>query len=459
MASPQTTKPPRLEKAISGFIGDIESQSLGAHSFILVWGGQRVAECYWRPFSAARPHLLYSLSKSFTSTAIGFAASERLVGLDESVAAYFPERMPAWPDSRLARMKVRHLLTMSTGHEQEDWGARQNEDWAARFLAQPVAFEPGTRFLYESLATYMLSAILQARTGQTLLEYLGPRLFEPLGIEAPTWQSCPRGINVGGWGLSVTTEAIARFGQLYLQDGVWQGKRLLPEGWVSEATRKHISNGDQPNSDWGQGYGYQFWRCRHGAYRGDGAFGQFCVVLPDQQAVIAMTSSTDDMQGVLNAVWEHLLPALEGDPQTGKPIALDRQLARPDSSIESPLEASIGAGPFVGRKASGISSVGFEFGDQHVLVRLGGDEPSVWLAGRNRWSEPGESPMCAAAAWTSENVLELKLVDLDSTFTAKWRAEFAGRQVRLFRSVTGVMGATPLESFEGEQTVSRESPI
>ena len=136
----------------------------------------------------------------------------------------------------------------------------------------------------------MLSAIVQKATGQTVLDYLQPRLFEPLGIEQPTWETSPQGISTGGYGLSIRTEDIAKFGQLYLQKGKWQGKQLVPASWVEAATARQTSNGSNPNSDWDQGYGYQFWRCRHGAYRGDGAFGQYCIVLPEQDAVIAITS-------------------------------------------------------------------------------------------------------------------------------------------------------------------------
>ena len=143
----------------------------------------------------------------------------------------------------------------------------------------------------------MLSAAVQKATGQTVLDYLKPRLFDPLGIEHPTWETSPQGISTGGYGLSIRTEDIAKFGQLYLQKGKWQGKQLVPEAWVEAATARQTSNGSNPKSDWDQGYGYQFWRCRHGAYRGDGAFGQYCVVLPEQDAVIAITSGVHGHAG------------------------------------------------------------------------------------------------------------------------------------------------------------------
>ncbi len=168
----------------------------------------------------------------------------------------------------------------------------------------------------------MLSAIVQKVTGQTVLDYLRPRLFDPLGIANPTWEASRQGVSMGGFGLSVRTEDIARFGQLYLQKGQWQGKQLLPAAWVEAATARQVSNGSSPASDWEQGYGYQFWRSRHGSYRGDGAHGQFCLVLPQHDAVIAITSGTRDMASVMNLVWDQLVPAL-------KPVGAAR---RPASS-------------------------------------------------------------------------------------------------------------------------------
>src|SRR5205085_6655901 len=139
-----------------------------------------------------------------------------------------------------------------------------------------------------------------------------PRLFEPLGFENPTWVASPQGISAGAYGLMARTEEIARFGQLYLQKGMWKGRQLIPAAWVEQATALQTSNGSSPTSDWDQGYGYQFWRCRHHAYRGDGAFGQYCVVMPDQDAVVAITSGVKDMQAVLNIIWDKLLPAMVG---------------------------------------------------------------------------------------------------------------------------------------------------
>src|SRR5205085_763011 len=169
-------------------------------------------------------------------------------------------------------------------------------------------------FLYNSPGTYMLSAIMQKVTGMTVLDYLRPRLFDPLGFKNPNWVASPQGISAGAYGLSVRTEEIARFGQLYLQKGMWKGRQLIPKAWVEEATALQTANGSSPKSDWDQGYGYQFWRCRHNAYRGDGAFGQYCIVVPELDAVVAITSGVRDMQSVMSLVWEKLLPAMKANP-------------------------------------------------------------------------------------------------------------------------------------------------
>lgn len=298
---------------ITNFLETLQEQNVELHSFMLLRHGHVVSEGWWAPYAANLPHMLYSLSKSFTSSAIGLAVAEGLLSVEDRVVSFFPDETPNEVSAHLSAMQIRHLLMMGTGHAQDtmdlQW-QRKSDNWVEVFLHTPVEYEPGTRFVYNSGATYILAAILQKVTGQTLLDYLQPRLLDPLGIVGATWETCPRGYQIGAWGLSITTEDIAKFGQLYLQKGVWNGLRLLPEAWVEEAASKHISNGDDEDNDWTQGYGYQFWRCQHDAYRADGAFGQFSIVIPEQDAVVAMTSGTSDTAAVLNAVWNHLLPAM-----------------------------------------------------------------------------------------------------------------------------------------------------
>ena len=316
MASAQEQRLPRSSpesqgvssRAIREFIETANLKIDTLHSFMLVRHGHVVAEGWWKPESPDKPHVLHSLSKSFCSTAVGLAVAEGKLSIDDHVLKFFPDEAPEKPSDKLKQMRVRDLLTMSTGHDTEP-KLTADESWVKSFLAHPVPHKPGAHFQYNTPATYMQSAIVQKVTGKTVLEYLKPKLFEPLGIENPEWMSSPQGISAGGFGLKVRTEDIAKFGQLYLQKGMWNGKPLIPASWVEQATAKQVSNGSDPARDWDQGYGFQFWRCRHGAYRGDGAFGQFCIVLPEQDAVIAITADTKDMQAELNVVWDKLLPA------------------------------------------------------------------------------------------------------------------------------------------------------
>lgn len=299
--------------AIRDFVETADRQVTTMHSFMIARHGHVIAEGWWKPESPEKPHIMWSLSKSFMSTAIGLVVGDGLLSVDDLVLPFFPEYAPAEPSDKLRLMRVRDLLTMTTGHDTEPRPV-PGVAWELAFLAHPVPHKPGTHFLYNSAASHMLSAILQKVTGQTMLDFLRPRLFEPLGIQNPHWESSPQGVTVGGWGLHIRTEDIARFGQLYLQKGQWNGRQLVPEEWIEQATSKQVSNGSNPASDWDQGYGFQFWRCRHNAYRGDGKDGQFCVVLPDFDAVVAMTAETGDLQGQLALVWDKLLPAFHESP-------------------------------------------------------------------------------------------------------------------------------------------------
>ena len=307
-----------LSPGILAFLEAMERTQHELHSFMMLRHGKVVAEGWWDPYGPDIKHTMYSMSKSFTSTAVGFAIAEGKLTVEDKVISFFPDDLPATISENLAALRVRDLLTMSVGNEKEPTQVCvKSENWVRTFLAQNITHKPGTEFMYNSAATYMCSAIVQKLTGHKVIDYLTPRLFEPLGISGMTWETCPRGINTGGWGLSIRTEGLAKLGQLYLQKGMWNGRQILPAKWIDEATTFKIQQpgGDKPGrpkakNDWMQGYCYQFWRCQHNAFRGDGAFGQFTIVLPEKDAVIVMTSETKDLQGQLDLVWEHLLPAL-----------------------------------------------------------------------------------------------------------------------------------------------------
>jgi CubicO group peptidase (beta-lactamase class C family) len=312
--------------AILGFVAEADKINT-LHSFMVARHGHVIAEGWWKPESADKPHILNSLSKSFNATAVGLAIHQGKLSLDDSVLSFFPDDAPRDPSENLKAMKVRDLLTMTCGQETEV-KVPAGKPTVKLFLAQPVVYKPGTHFLYNTVGSYVLSAIVTKVTGQTSLEYLKPRLFEPLGISNPRWDASPEGNSLGGYGMYLRTEDLAKFAQLYLQKGNWNGRQLVPVDWVEQATSRQVPNDHESHAnigiDWKQGYGFQFWHCTHGAFRGDGAGGQFCVVMPKQDAVVVITANTGNMQGELNAIWNNLYPAFGDTPLPEDPAGQAR---------------------------------------------------------------------------------------------------------------------------------------
>ena len=413
----------------------------GMNSFMLVRHGSIIAEGWWTPYRAEDKHELYSLSKSFTSTAVGMAAAEGKLSIDDEVLKFFPEDAPEKPSPNLKQMRVRDLLTMNTGNQDEISTAADKMSVKA-FLTNAVPHKPGTHFKYNTPATFMLSAIVQKQTGQTVSDYLQTRLFEPLGITHPEWNTNFQGISLGGYGLNVRTEDIARFGQLYLQKGNWQGKQLIPKEWVAIATSKQVSNGSNPKSDWDQGYGFQFWRCRNGAYRGDGAFGQYCVVLPEQEAVIAITSGVKDMQGILNLIWEKLLPAFGTSPLPADATSktLKEKLAslkvRPvEGSETSPMAAKISGRKFVfptnERKLEAITVTSDKTGSgvtvaiqENGMTRQFASSYRTWRRDRGSFGFYVDQPAAATSAWPAEDTLVIKLCFTETPYYVTHKLRF-----------------------------------
>lgn len=459
--------------AVLRFIEAVESQIHELHSFMLLRHGKVVAEGWWSPYRHNDPHMLFSLSKSFASTAVGLAVEEGCFSLDDPVLSFFPDDAPAEVSENLAAMRVRHLLSMSTGHAEDTTPhmvAREDFNWIKAFFNVPVLHAPGTHFLYNTGATYMLSAIVQKTTGVKLVDYLKPRLFDPLGIENAVWDESPQGINLGGWGLHITTEDIARFGQLYLQKGIWGDSRILPEAWVAEATAFHIANGDNAESDWAQGYGYQFWRCRHNAYRGDGAFGQYCVVMPDQDVVIAMTGGLDDMQQPLNLIWEILLPAMKDSALPEDPAARQR-LTEKLSSLSLPPLRGQHTSPLAEQISGRIYSVEahplkvetlaltFDDAGCTATIRTVWGEDTIrcgydaWLPGQTTlYNEPWQfdpAPIVASGAWTAEDTFTMIVRRHLTPFVHTIIWHFMGDRLIAEMSVNvsfGPLKAPPLEA-------------
>lgn len=420
---------------IDAFVSALEAApGIEPHSLMLLRSGQVVAEGWWAPYSPERVHLLYSLSKSFTSTAVGLAVAEGLLSLDDTVISHFPELDAEITDPRSRAMLVRHVLAMASGHREETILRAHTidpENLVRGFLLLPPEEDPGTIFAYNQPCTYTAAAIIQRITGGTLTDYLRPRLLDPLGIEDFDWQRDDQGYELGYSGLHARTEAIAALGQLYLQGGVWEGRQLLSPEWVAEASSHQVANGNDPASDWAQGYGFQFWIARHG-YRGDGAYGQYCVILPEQDVVLAITGQSDDMQGVLDAAWEHLLPAIgtagaDDHGNEAADVALQERLAHlalpalastdgsapSQSSLDGVAGRTFSAAP--ASELRELSTLEVAAGtDALTIVLHEGDDRLELSAGVGAWITHG--PISASAAWDTAPDGESGVLRVDAIF-------------------------------------------
>jgi hypothetical protein len=452
-------------EAILDFLDAVDRSDHEFHSFMFLRHGNVIAEGWWNPYAPDLKHTLYSTSKSFTSTAIGFAAAEGSLSVRDTVVSFFPDDAPDSVSPFLAELTVRDVITMTTGQDPDPTGiVTRDSNWVATFLATPIVNEPGSKFLYNTLGTYMLSAIISKVTGEKVIDYLTPRLFEPLGITDVDWEVDPQGRNTGGWGLRLRTEDMAKFGQLYLQNGIWNGEQVLPEGWVAEATTAAILQApDAPDSirqasDWMQGYGYQFWRCRHNAFRADGAFGQFIIMMPDRDAVVVITSESRDMQSEINLVWQYLLPAMREDAlPANHPMdtRLRERLAAlalspPDRAEPPPLAAEISGKRYtIEPNDRGVQSLSYRCtGDTCTLTMASDAGEDSFVFGSGRW-EYGETtrrgpylvnakatyvglpPLRTAGAyrWDDDRTLRLVLRYIESPHTETLVSRFDGDQV------------------------------
>jgi hypothetical protein len=338
---------------------------------------------------------------------------------------------------------------MNTGHivdTTDFFFPREDGNWVKAFFEVPVEKEPGTHFLYNTGATYMLSVILQKITGEKLVDYLQQRLFEPLAISGASWDTCPRGYNTGGFGLRVKTEDIAKFGQLYLSNGMLNGKQLLSEEWIREATGIQSDNSSLGSGDWGQGYGYQFWRCRYNAYRGDGAFGQYCIVMPEMDAVLAITGGMRDLQKPLELVWNKLLPGFTENalPETEDYEKLKNKLDSlrlllPEGQEKSLIEDRIhGKSYRLESNPLHIDEISFAFTSESIIVNINENgHKKDYSFGVGKWNvgtfifDGNSEPVAFTGCWENDTTLTLKGSLLQMPFASNYRIQFEGDQLLL----------------------------
>ena len=302
---------------IQDFVDAIARCGLRMRGIEVYQHGDQIANYRWAPDYR---YPVYSVTKSFTSAAVGIAIHEGMFGLHDKIAEYFPEYAPENRDDRIWRITVRDLLTMNTGHTCDAMlrpeEGMDDDDPIRYFFSIPLEKEPGTYYQYNGGATYMLSALIQKLTGAPLYDYVNSRIFKPLGIENPHWDTCPQGRTIGCSALFLKTSEMAKLGLLYLNKGVWEGKQLVPAEWVAESGKYQVDNTtfhDGPaGPDYSCGYGYQFWRCNPAvnAYRADGYMGQFVIVFDDLDAIVVTSSWEMQYAEILEVIWEVIYPKL-----------------------------------------------------------------------------------------------------------------------------------------------------
>lgn len=425
---------------ISAFLDAMESDPrIEPHGLIIQRHGARIAEGYWAPHTGDRSRLVYSLSKSFTGTVLGLLLADGELSLDDLVSDHLPDLFDdATPDAT-RRLRIRHIASMASGHAAEtllEAALADPDDPVRGFLTIPPDAEPGTVFAYNQPPVLTLARILQRRAGQRLVDVLRRRVLDPIGAGEVRWRQLA-GTDMGFSGVFTNLDTIARLGQLHLDDGMWNSTRVLPEGWVAAASSVQTPNGDWDQIDWQQGYGFQFWMSRHG-YRGDGAFGQFMVILPEHDAVIAMFSCTGDMQAVLDALWEHVLPALghDRDVDDGGDAALADRMAA--------LTLPTAAERLGGRAPTGIAAAQFRPSDaepSHFTVTgvetderrmaINEEEESFSVPLTEHWTVDGSIAASATrlddgrvavdlSFLHTPHRLEIELDPATGTFVARW---------------------------------------
>ncbi|MBQ1492146.1 MAG: serine hydrolase [Blautia sp.] len=484
--------PPRevgiAPESIRGFLQRVEEEGLELHRFMLLRHGKCAAKVTYAPYGEEDLHPLYSFSKSITATAIGFARQEGLLTLEEKVADIFPEDLPENPSSNLLSCQIHHLLCMSCGQETEieDHG----ENWRKSFFAHPFLHAPGTFYKYNTAGTNMLAAIIQKKTGQSVTEYLRPRLFAPLGMGEVFAYRLPDDLHTehGGGGMKMKLEDMARFSQFMLQDGCWEGKALLP-GWYHElAGKKQMDTaGDSEGhvKEWAQGYGYQCWMCSlPSSFRADGAFGQFGLIYPTLDLCVIMNSATEQTQTLIDAVNEVLLPGVgagekeqkeekrpgkdekegenekegkdekEGEDEKDDTVFLETRHLPALLSCRNPVFEDIlsrrryeknpeeemcslprlvgGSGLLAIEEAGPITSLGFGFGEKDVFLTFtqDGEEKKLTL-GRGYFAKNEVDGISYAGCvrWRSLRCLEMELRRLDALSGVRLLLRFTGEKL------------------------------
>ena len=317
---------PESQGIYSEYLRELVQELVGSpytdmHHFMVLRHGNVICEADFAPYRKGVWHITHSMCKSITGMAVGFLVEEGKLDLSENIYKIFPDKGSTWAKMFRPEVTVEHLLTMTSGVTFNESGIISGNDWLGSYLNAPVAEKPGAKFQYNSLNSYVLSAIITERMGMSMDEYLKPRLFEPLGITDYIWEKCPKGITKGGWGLFLCAEDMAKLGQLYLNKGKWNGEQIIPESWVEASITKKVDSIEGT-----YGYGYQLWmEERPGSFEYNGMLGQNVLIYPDADMVIVTNAGNEELfqdNVMLNIIRKYFpINWMPGDVLPENPIA------------------------------------------------------------------------------------------------------------------------------------------
>lgn len=402
------------------------------HHLVVLRHGKVIAEAHPAPFAAADVHTLYSCSKTVTALAVGRLIDENRLSLNDRVCALLPDKCPDTISAALADLTVRHLLTMSSGIMPTLDFSTASDDWERAWLARPV--EELGRFRYDSMCTFTLSMIVQRITGMTLLDYMRVKFFDPMHITVADWELSPDGYNTAGYGLRLQAESMAKIGLLILHKGLWNGQRLVSEQWINEMTSYQINYkfpGDTP-TDTNQGYCYQMWRCLlDGAVRADGAYGQFIVVMPDQDMVVVMAGISKRTRDELRAIWQQLVPGVDQPGTATQLKRMTQKMVHLTLPVLQGKKSHKGGGadkialPENARNFAEISLTPTNGGYDLKLAKIDGKTANFQLS-YGKWSEPVTVTMAPPYHNGAEPVNYDPIRGLDSRWTVSGNYAWTG---------------------------------
>ncbi len=456
-------------KEVVEFLRDMKENKLEFHSFMVVKNDKVACELYRAPFNKETPHSAYSISKTVTAIAAGFAIEEGLFTLDTRIVDVFPEYIPEKVDGRIFKVTVRNLLTMTAGVSPNLLLDKSKTDWLEEYFKSPFYGEPGS-FRYVNENIFVLSAMICKLAKMTLREYLTPRLFVPLNIDFPEWETNQDGIEAGGWGLSLKLEDLAKIMYCLSNNGKVEKKQIIPENWVLEMTDAHADTSICKNIDTDKGYGYCVWRNGgNQSFRANGMFSQFGIVFPEENTVLVCFGAIASEQEARDCIWRHFPKAfIEPDKRAKEPvyedfykIADEFKIDNPNVSIHSLQEAKlnnktieikrkvllnligfpVSVIPFTvtflnGKRAGNIDNINFTFKEHECLMSwCEGNEKNTVVCGMDGHLRYGDITLagvkykvCCYAEWDESDILKVNIRPIETASKRKLKFTFVGTE-------------------------------